>query len=166
MLHCVELTDAIQDEKITELLSLGRQAIDKYRLMTPEDDNAYGYFRAVLGQDPANEAARAGIKEIIDQYITLARKAAGVHKNDRARRYINRGLSIQPENSELLALKDSIDSGGVLIVERGVPLSRGRVSAMGQASREDTVSRITSFFKKRKDEAVRAETTVPVGWDG
>jgi hypothetical protein len=36
---------------------------------------------------------------------------------------------------------------------------------MEQASREDTVSRITSFFKKRK-ETGRAETTVPVGWDG
>jgi hypothetical protein len=157
---------AIQDKKITELLSLGQRAIDEYRLMTPEGDNAYGYFQAVLGQDPANKAARAGIKEIIDQYIALTRRAAGVHDNDRARRYVERGLSIQPDNSELLALRDSIDSGGVLIVERGVPLSRGRVSAMEQASREDTISRITSFFKKRKDEAVRAETTVPVGWDG
>jgi type II secretory pathway predicted ATPase ExeA len=160
--------DTIQDQEIQELLLLGWQSIDKYRLLTPEDDNAYGYFRAVLRLDPANEDARAGIEEIVSLYMILAKKAVDRQNNDRAKRYIDRGLSIQPDNRELLALKDSIDRNmdDVLIVDRGMPVSvpEDEVSAVEPSSGEDIISRITTFLKKRKDEASRGEITVPAGW--
>jgi type II secretory pathway predicted ATPase ExeA len=165
----VELTDAARDREIEKLLSLGWQSIGKYRLLTPEDDNAYGYFRAVLSQDPDNKEARDGIQEIIRLYIILARKSVDRNNDDRAKRYITRGLRIQPDNSELLALKESIESSidKVVIVEGGVPelVSENEVSAVKPASGDDLLSRFTTFLKKQREEAEKGVITVPAGWN-
>jgi general secretion pathway protein A len=164
----VELADADREKEIQELLSQGRQSIEKYRLLTPEDDNAYGYFRAVLSQDPDNKEARDGIQEIIRLYIILSRKSVDRNNNDRAMRYITRGLSIQPDNKELLALKESIDSSidNVVIVEGGLPeLVPEEVSIVEPAPSEDIISRFATFLKKQKEEAKTGVITVPTGWN-
>ena len=158
------LTDSTKDKSIMELLSLGQQSISDYHLLTPEDDNAYGYFQAVLSRDPANEDAHAGIQEIVDTYVLLTRKAVNRHDYDRAREYLDRGLSIQPGNREMLALKGGIDDRMIRASNR-VPASQRSVRAREQAAHEKLMSRITTFFNKRKDEAERGEVTVPAGWD-
>jgi len=106
----VEQTDVIQTDKIEKLLAQGRQALDDYRLVTPEGDNAYEYLLAVLQLDPANAKASAGVQEIVDIYITLAAKTADSNELEKAGRYLDRGLGIQPDNPELLALKDTVNS--------------------------------------------------------
>ena len=143
-------------------------------MLTPEDDNAYGYFRAVLELDPASEDARAGIQEIVDLYVVLTRKAANRRDNDRAGRYIDRGLSIQPWNRELLALKKGIDRNTVSVrvptrttaAARRVPAAQGTVNSREQVVHENMMSRITTFFNNRKAEAKRGEVKIPAGWDG
>ncbi|RLA00507.1 MAG: hypothetical protein DRQ45_07250 [Gammaproteobacteria bacterium] len=105
----VEQADIRQADKIEKLLVQGRLALDDYRLVTPEGDNAYEYLHAVLQMEPVNETARAGIQEIVDIYITLAAKAVDGNEIARARRYLDRGLDIQADNPELLALKGTVD---------------------------------------------------------
>ena len=102
-------TDAIKTGKVEELLAQARQALDDYRLVTPEGNNAHEYLLATLQLDPANETAREGIQEIVDIYITLAAKAADNNETERAGRYLERGLGIQPDHPELLAMKDRLD---------------------------------------------------------
>ena len=91
---------------------------------------------------------------------------------DRAGRYIDRGLSIQPGNRELLALRNAIDrntgsaSTRTAADARHVPAAQGTVNAREQAMQESMISRITTFFKNRKAEAIRGEVEVPVGWGG
>ena len=148
-----------QDETIEKLLVQGQQALDEYQLVTPDGDNAYAYFSAVLKLDPASEDARAGIQEIIDLYIIFTRKAVDLLEYDRAERYLARGLSIQPDNSELLALKGSIDSH-----EGSVPVSQEAVSARGRLTREGMMSQ--TFLIKRQAEDRRREVSVPAGLDG
>jgi hypothetical protein len=97
------------------LLVQGREALDGYRLVTPEGDNAYEYLSAVLQLDPHNETALAGIQEIVDIYSKLATKAAGNNELEKAERYLDRGLGIQPDNPDLLALKDRIDRAMVTV---------------------------------------------------
>ena len=160
----VALTDSTKDKSIMELLSLGQQSISDYRLLTPQDDNAYGYFQAVLSRDPDNEDAHAGIQEIVDLYVTFTHKAANRHDYRRAGRYVDRGLSIQPDHRELLALKGGID-GRMMRTSNGVPASQRSVRARERVAHESMMSRITTFFNKRKAEAERGEVTVPAGWD-
>ena len=168
----VAVIEPAQDETIAELLSLGQQSIDGYRLLTPEDDNAYGYFRAVLALDPASEDAHAGIQEIVDLYVVLTRKALNRRDHDRAGRYIDRGLSIQPWNPQLLALKKGLDRNMVNVptrtatAARRVPAAQGTVNSREQVVHESMMSRITTFFNNRKAEAKRGEVEIPAGWDG
>jgi type II secretory pathway predicted ATPase ExeA len=155
----VEQGDTTQDETIEKLLTQGQEALDEYQLVTPDGDNAYDYFRAVLKLDPASEDAQAGIQEIIDLYIIFSRKAVDLLEYDRAERYLERGLGIQPDNSELLALKDSVNTR-----KGSVPASPEAVSARGRLRREGVMSQ--TFLNKRQAEDRRREVSVPAGLDG
>ena len=163
----------VVDAQIQELLARGQRSVDDYRLMTPSGDNAYGYFNAVLALDPDNTSAHKGIQQIVELYATLSRKAMNRRQTDRAARYLDRGLSIQPNNRQLLALQSSLDAmpaspsvASATVVEREVPVLEGSVTANKQKTPDDMVSRITTFFKKRKAEAARGEVITPAGWDG
>jgi len=163
----------VVDVRIQELLSRGQRSVDAYRLMTPSGDNAYGYYSAVLALDPDNASAHTGIEQIVELYATLSRKAMSRQQTDRAARYLDRGLSIQPNNRQLLALQSRLEampaSSSVAyapVDERDVPVLEGSVTANEKEVRDDMVSRITTFFKKRKAEALRGEVITPAGWDG
>jgi len=160
--------DTSHDETITELLSQGQQMIKQYQLLTPEDENAYSYFREVLRLDPANEAAHAGIQEIVDVYIRLVKMAIYRDDNDGTERYLGRGLSLQPDNRELLALQDSFNSAlaGTAPVAGSGSESQEAAGDMEELTVESIFSRITTFFKKRKEEADRGEVSIPAGWGG
>lgn len=163
----------VVDARIQELLARGQRSVDAYRLMTPSGDNAYGYYSAVLALDPDNASAHKGIQQIMELYATLSRKAMSRQQTDRAARYLDRGLSIQPNNRQLLALQSRLEAmpatSSVVqapVVERDVPVLDGSVTANEREVHDDMVSRITSFFKKRKAEAERGEVITPAGWDG
>ena len=158
-------------ETIEQLLSKGQQSLDDFRLLTPEDNNAYSYYRAVLLLDPENEEAHEGIQGIVDRYINLVKKAVDRHENDRARRYVTRGLSIQPANRELLALQDSIDLA-IQSASAGKDAVASDESASletenpGEGSVQDSlIQGIRTFFKNRQDEARRGVVHTPAGWD-
>jgi type II secretory pathway predicted ATPase ExeA len=163
----------VVDAQIQELLARGQRSVDAYRLMTPSGDNAYGYYSAVLALDPDNASAHKGIQQIVGLYAALSRKAMSRQQTDRAARYLDRGLSIQPNNRQLLALQSRLEAmpapSSVVyapVVERDVPVVEGSVTANERDVQDDMVSRITSFFKKRKAEAERGEVITPAGWDG
>jgi type II secretory pathway predicted ATPase ExeA len=113
-----------KEKKIAELLSLGSQALDKYRLRTPVQDNAYDYYQKVLRLDPGNRDALEGMENIVERYTALIRRAIQRQDNVRAHRYITRGLQVQPGNRHLLALQDSMKVPDVS-VETGTRASRG-----------------------------------------
>ena len=154
-----EQSGTTQDKTIEKLLTQGQQAVDEYQLVTPDGDNAYDYFRAVLKLDPASEDAHAGIQEIIDLYIIFTRKAVDLLEYDRAERYLERGLSIQPDNSELLALKDSVNNK-----KGSVPAAQEAVSARRRLTRKGMMPQ--TFLNKRQAEDRRREVSVPAGLDG
>jgi hypothetical protein len=95
-------------EKIAVLLSLGRQSLRQFRLLTPAGNNAYHYFQEVLVLDPGNPHARDGLDQIVDRYVKLARRANKRQNPKLARDYLSRGLRVQPGNGELIALQDSM----------------------------------------------------------
>jgi type II secretory pathway predicted ATPase ExeA len=141
----IERTAIRQSEAIEKLLVQGRQALDDYRLVTPAGDNAYEYLSAVLQQDPLNETARAAIHEIVVIYTTLAAKAVGNSDIERAERYLDRGLLIQPDDPDLLALKDSIDRSMA-----AAPVTRETASPGVQLTRDNTTSQEQPPLIKRQ----------------
>ncbi len=103
------LAGATEDTEIEDLLAQGYRAMKDFKLLTPAQDSAYYYFQTVLRLAPDNTHAIAGLRQIAERYVLLANKA--LRKKDRimADRYIARGLSLQPDNSKLLALKEGLN---------------------------------------------------------
>jgi serine/threonine-protein kinase PpkA len=88
-------------------LRLAQQAMDTYRLTTPEGNNAWYYYRRVLEEDPSNTEALAGEKQIADRYADLAVGAFDQLHYSKARDYVERGLVVDPSNERLLKLKET-----------------------------------------------------------
>ena len=141
----LEQSDVIQTGKIEQLLVESRQAIDDYRLVTPEGNNAYRHLLAVLKLDPENLKARAGIEEIVEIYIMLSTKAIDSNEITRAGRYIDRGLGIQPDNPELRALRDTVNSK-----VKFATVPQGTESAGGQLTRDNITLQRQPSMKKRQ----------------
>ncbi len=95
-------------QAIDQWLQAADQALREYRLTTPRNENAYAYYRKVIELDPAHEQARAGITRIAKRYAALARRALNRKNRRLARLYVRRGLDVQSDHSELLALRAEI----------------------------------------------------------
>ncbi|MGB5178793.1 MAG: AAA family ATPase, partial [Gammaproteobacteria bacterium] len=102
------LTDTLRDAEVEHLLVQGQRALQDYRLLTPAQDSAYHYFQGALMLAPDNAEAVAGIEQVAVRYVFLTNRALEQQDWVKARSYIDRGLSIQPGNRELLALQNSI----------------------------------------------------------
>jgi len=104
-----ETARAPVDTEISGLVMLARNAIREDRLLIPEGRNAYGYYQQVLALDPDNTDARDGLKRIVERYIELAGNAIDHRDAIRARRYIARGLRVQPREKRLLVLQEMMN---------------------------------------------------------
>ncbi len=95
-------SDAVSPE-IVQLLQVARRQHADDRLTSPPGDNAVETLREVLKRDPKNAAARAELREIAETYGRWAKIAAAKGARGRARRYVERGLMVDPTNDVLHA---------------------------------------------------------------
>ncbi len=149
--------NVMESSNIEVILAQGRQALDDYRLVTPEGNNAYEYLLAALQLDPGNEPAQAGIEEIVDIYITLASKAANNNELERAGRYLDRGLGIQPDNPELLVLRNTVNG-----TMEAAHVMQGTAA---QLTGDSTTSRLQPALIKRQAADRRHDLSTTAGWD-
>jgi len=96
-----------------ELLLLAQHALDEYRLTTPMGDNAYYYYHSILENEPGNEEALAGVRQVAGIYASLAEKEIDRFHYNKARTYIERGLAIDPNNAQLRTLESSNTFSGM-----------------------------------------------------
>jgi hypothetical protein len=96
-------------QAIDQWLQVADQALHEYRLTTPRNDNAYAYYRKVIELDPAHEQARAGITRIAERYAAMARRELNRKNRRLSRLYVRRGIDVQSDHSELLALRAELD---------------------------------------------------------
>ncbi len=96
---------SFKQEKTTELLSKARNSLKKDRLTIPRRNSAMHYYQQVLKENPENPEAKAGLNKIADRYAQLAKKELDRSNFDQANRYIQKGLSINPNHSILLKLE-------------------------------------------------------------
>ena len=96
-------------QAIDQWLQVADQALHEYRLTTPRNYNAYAYYRKVIELDPAHEQARAGITRIAERYAAMARRELNRKNRRLSRLYVRRGIDVQSDHSELLALRAELD---------------------------------------------------------
>ncbi|MBG0846180.1 serine/threonine protein kinase [Pseudomonas chengduensis] len=93
--------------RIQQYLDLAEQRLGEGLLILPEDDSAVHYFRQVLGWEPDNLLALAGINRVAQRFIEQSEAAYARREYNLALEHIKQGLEAEPDNERLLALYDS-----------------------------------------------------------
>ena len=94
--------------QIDSLLEKAETCMKAKKLTTPVDDCALKYYDAILKIDAYNAPGRKGIELIGAQYALWADQALSNFKIEKAKRLVNKGLSVSPENKRLLALQKEL----------------------------------------------------------
>ncbi len=97
-----------KQQEIQKLLGMANDALVAYRLTTPANVNALYYYERLLELDPGNPDAEHGLTEIADRYAHLAMRQIYEGNYRRARKYVELGLKIDPENKRLKKLKNKM----------------------------------------------------------
>lgn len=92
--------------RIQGYLQLAEQRLAEGLLILPEDDSAVYYFRQVLGWEPDNLLALAGINRVAQRFIDQTEAAYARREYNLALEQIKQGLEAEPDNERLLALYD------------------------------------------------------------
>ncbi len=90
------------------LLDLADHALKRQHLTQPEATSALTYFNLILNTDPDHQAARAGLKSIIDQYLEWALRAIEAAHYAKANQYLERAARVNPKSSEIAAVADRL----------------------------------------------------------
>lgn len=133
----VEEGQAARKAEVAQILERAERAVASDRLMVPADDNAYGYYRAVLALDPGNPQARAGVGRIVTRYQGLAQERLRKGDLSGARRFASRGLALSPRDPELLAIKRKATRPKAAKPEHGEPVLLARLESWLRSGRSD-----------------------------
>lgn len=95
--------------RIQQLLQQASAALEDYRLTIPEQQSAYTYYRQVLALDPDNEAARRGMRQVVQRYVWLSRRSLELGDYEHVEQYTERGLRLDADNEELRAIQRLLD---------------------------------------------------------
>ena len=93
---------------ITQLLANAGRQRKAFKLTIPQGDNARETYQRVLALDPMNEEANKGLNELLQYYLQWASyyKKKGLFESSLD--FIYRGLTVEPNNAELLVLKEQV----------------------------------------------------------
>jgi type II secretory pathway predicted ATPase ExeA len=105
------------DERLSFLIERAEQALAEDRLLIPAGNSAHEYYQQVLSEDPGNVRAREGMRRIVARYTALAGSAINHGDNDRALRYIARGLRVHPGDVRLLGMQEHLKLATIPVVE-------------------------------------------------
>lgn len=93
-----------------QLFEYGTRTEPGRKLTLPDDDSALGYYRKVLGLDPENARAKAGIAGIVAFYRGFGHKACAAGRWAQCGVIVRAGLAVDPGDAYLLALQDAVVS--------------------------------------------------------
>jgi len=95
----------VQKTAVDDLVKVVRRCLYENKLTEPADDSALFYLNRIQGIDPDNQFVREGYKEIADRYASLADESYRLFELEKARVYVEKGLTVMPGHPRLLSLK-------------------------------------------------------------
>lgn len=104
----VKVPETKEQLAIRMILLNGEYTLAHDQLLTPANDNAYDYFRAVLKRDPNNARAKGGLQGIVMRYVDLARQAAARGNYSQANTMLNNARIVDPTNLLIKEVADTL----------------------------------------------------------
>jgi len=137
------------EQHIENLLSQAATAIKEYRLTTPKNNNAYNYYQRVLELHPQHKKALEGITRVADAYADRAESKLDQFDYEAAKKYLHRGLTIQPENTRLLGLQKKANIGRI-IAQAATALKEYRLTTPKNNNAHYYYQRVLDLHPKHK----------------
>lgn len=104
------ITQASIAEAEAKMLALATQQIAQRKYTTPAEDSAYNTYSVMLRMNPGSLQAKKGLKELADIYYDLANQRIRQNRRAGALTLIERGLGVDPEHEQLLALQQRLNN--------------------------------------------------------
>ena len=101
-------TDRYYPDRHQGLLDLADHALKRQHLTQPEATSALTYFNLILITDPDHQAARVGLKTIIDQYLEWALRAIEAANYAEANQFLERAARVDPKSPDITAMADRL----------------------------------------------------------
>ena len=117
------IQERLEAEKSRVIDDLSRRAEERIRenkLTTPADDCALKYYRDIEAIDSDNEVVEMGLRKIGNRYALLADGAFQRMDFDRARHFVNEGISVDPNNIRLQILERQLMKSKPELIMKGV----------------------------------------------
>ncbi len=137
----------IIDPRVVRNLGLAADAFKDDRLLIPEATSAYTYYQRVLDIDTENAEALAGMQKIAQRYNALAWGALRSKSYDRANLFVDRGLRVQPDDRELLAMRNRVGDA----VAQARAAADARAEAQARAVRESERARQAAAAERERE---------------
>jgi tetratricopeptide (TPR) repeat protein len=109
-----EIEEEVEDPQASEVYQLllrANQAMVRDRLMKPDGDNAWFWFREVLHLQPDNAEAKAGIARMAERYIELAVEAYRSGNHSQAELMLSRAKMLGADPASVGAVKLRMQKG-------------------------------------------------------
>jgi formylglycine-generating enzyme required for sulfatase activity len=103
-----EKAQLLSEKMITALEKKAAVQMSDRKYTTPKKDNAFESYSLLLKINPNHDGAKKGIAQIIESYYELAFTSQEKGDFDEAKKWIERGLSLDASNGKLRALKIKI----------------------------------------------------------
>ncbi len=108
-----EITVAVEpttEEKISVLLSQAEEDLRSLRLTTPESNNAYDKYLAVLEMDAGNVSAIRGFELISDKYLQFVTTDIEESNFERAEYYLQKAEQVTPDDPKVEIARDALEA--------------------------------------------------------
>jgi len=97
-------------ENVAALLAKADECFQAGRVADPPEDSAYGMYLFVLGLDPDNEIAQAGVKKVEEYYLALGRGYARNERYEQAIASFRKALLVNADDAEAELAVDQLET--------------------------------------------------------
>ena len=104
-----EPTPTYDEDALYALLDAADAALAEDRLLTPEQDSAYHYFREALAMAPDHPLARRGFERIVESYLALANRAIERERWASARSMLDRASIVDGDHLGIATLRRQVE---------------------------------------------------------
>ena len=141
-----EPSPAHDEDALYAVLDAAERALADDRLLTPERDNAYHYYRQALDMAPDHPLARRGFERIVEGYLALASRAIGRERWASARSMLDRARIVDGDHPGIATLRRQVEllanarRESVSLVQAAVrsrsPGTAAQLTAIGRKARQ------------------------------
>ena len=157
----IVVPDPGESEAFLALLDTAERALAADRLLTPEDDSAYFYYRQALAMAPNHPAGRLGFERIVERYLQLTQVAMEREQWARARSMLARAEYVDRNHTGIVSMREQLEllaNAERLVLKLDRTALRERTSAVATELKE--------FGEHARSDNARVSIRVPSDADG